>query len=448
MYECLNHAKVTYFANEKQTPFFFTNDLTDVVKSLSEALDKETHIQVFPDAMVKPNGLPTGTIISSSPGNAILFPLLLRDPGCGYLTFKLKFTEKVNSDWYQTAGRLLDELVNKKLPPHQPNHQSLNISEIIERGIEAMNVEPSDLDRFADRQFPVDPTVVKPTQKETDILVQSFKELTNTVEIRTIIEAKGNQSLAKYNLGNEDFIGFIHSGSDIFPQLLAERFVYRILEYADQNHLFPVDKMKKGIFGIPLNTPLGGEYAEWLYAAMNYAVTGRYSLYLDIKQQLEAQFPCQLTLLNDNTHAGLFKKNINGKTIVKSSRGVQQMSSNSLNNPYGDLNLLAGQRETIAALVIPGKQAQGFDNLLAHGTSYHIQTNYDYAQNFTEKDINKYQNFAEGAFYNSQPKYEECLPYTYNLLASLEYMEQIGLARTVALLAPMVNIRSKKLNIR
>lgn len=434
MYKSPNKAKVTYFADKEQFPFFFTNDLLNVVNDLSDTLDKDTHIQVFADAMVKPNGLPTGTLISANADNAMLFPLLLRDPGCGYLIFKMKFIEKTNSDWHSIAGQLLDELVNKKLTTSQASSQSLKMSNVIERGIHTIDLEISDINRFADLPLPVDTTLVNPTREELDFLSKGFKELTNTIEIRKVTESNHNQDLAKFDLEKEDMIGFIHTGSHAFPQLLAERFVYRIIEYADQNHLFPVDQMKKGIFGVPLNTNLGREYAHWLQAAMNYVVTSRYLLYQDVKKQLEANFPCRLTLLKDSIHAGLFINTTNDKTIVYCTRGVQKMS---------ELNLVAGQRETVAALVIPGEKAQDFDNLLAHGTSYHIQANHDYAENFNDKDSNKYQDLAKNAFYNSQPKYEECLPYTYNLLASLKYMERIGLTKATTLLTPLINIQSE-----
>lgn len=266
--------------------------------------------------------------------------------------------------------------------------------------------------------------------------------VTNTVELRTLLNIQNSELLKKCNIQQDALIGFIHSGCLLFPGILAQKFIYRIAEYAENNSLFSLDQIKQGIFGVPINSMLGSEYSQWLYAAMNYALVSRYCVFKLIKKVIENTFPCKLTLINDNMHAGLFEKKINNEKIIYSVRGVQNIFKTTALSPNRALTLLAGQRETVAALVTGGERISDYLNWVCHGTGYRIVECYDYAGYFTHAEIEQYLRLAQTTFYNSLPCHEACLPYTYNLNASLDYFNKIGLAKTVAHLAPLVNIQS------
>lgn len=399
------NSQIKYFAREEQFPFFFSEHLSSVVNTFSNRLGDNTQVWVYPDATVKPNGLPTGTVCFSTPQNTMLMPFILRDPGCGYLTFKIELTESLTNNWHHATGQLLEELINN--------------TEFRAKNFPILN-------RVADDLL----TQVQFTAEEKELLQKDFMEVTNTVEIRSILETKQD-----IGLSNNDLIGFVHTGSHIFPRILADRFVYDICEYADQNKLFSLDDIKQGMVGVPFNSTLGQEYYQWLQAAMNHAVNSRQAIYQAIKKTLETTLPCKVTMLQDTTHAGIFTKKTNDNDIIYTTRGVQDISNG--------LNLLAGHRETIAALVMPDVRANDYHNFFAHGTACRIRDNHDYTTHFQQDEIEYYTQLAHNTFYNSNPQYNECLPYTYNLLASLEYFEQIKLAKTAALLGPLINIQSE-----
>jgi hypothetical protein len=83
-------------------------------------------------------------------------------------------------------------------------------------------------------------------------------------------------------------------------------------------------------------------------------------------------------------------------------------------------------------LIAEGDDASQYFNMMSHGTSPKIGNSDDC------KD-NDYQELAKKAWYNSAPKFANCLPYTANLLWALNYFSKIYLVKPVALLAPLVN---------
>ena len=96
----------------------------------------------------------------------------------------------------------------------------------------------------------------------------------------------------------------------------------------------------------------------------------------------------------------------------------------------------------MAAIVTGGSATQEYLNLIAHGTNCNISEDFDYASTLKEQSQD-YLDIAKQAYYNSTPKFNECIPHTYNLLSSLSHFSDINLAKTVALLAPLVNVQSQ-----
>jgi len=432
-------SKVKYFCSSDQMPFFFTNELTNTVEYLADKLGEKAQVWVYPDANIKPNGLPTGISCASPADETILLPFVLRDPGCGYLVFKLRFIEQPPTDWKNSLGQLLSNFVeNKTLSKGAQKSKSLDINAMLTQGIHALTTQSSEIDKFHDAVFPIGAESIQLTSDESALLHDGFLDVTNTIEIRALHSTSSSPNdLSSYGIETDDYIGFIHTGSEAFPKVLAERFVYDIAEYADLNGLFTLDEIKKGIFGVPSATPLGKEYEMWLRAAMNYALANRYAVYLAMKQEIEAHLPCRLTMINDNVHAGLFNKTVGAESINYSVRGVQRLSSG--------LNLLAGQRESIAALVVAGSESKSYQNLICHGTSYHIRQDYDYKAEFSPQDSSAYHQLAEDTFYNTEPQLDECIPYTYNLLQQLHYFKEAGLCETAVTLEPLINIHGSLL---
>lgn len=429
---CKNRAKIKYFCSQEQMPIFFTPEVIEKVNHLSNKLGENTQIWMYPDAHLKANGLPTGIACISPKEETILHPFILRDPGCGYLLFKLHFTEQPSQNWKRIVSELLNNFIDKKaLFSMAQQANALDTDKIIIQGLNAVHIDAPDAKKFQDFVFPVNADQIKLTAEERERLQANFLEITNTIEIRNLYQITKPEVLSAHQIENTDFIGFIHSGSQIFPNILAKRFVYNIAEYATDNNLFSLEEIEQGIFGVPLMTTLGTEYANWLHAAMNYALVNRYQSYQAIKQLLEGVLPCKLTILSDNIHAGLLN-NIENHTV--SVRGVQTTNN--------QLNLIAGQRESIAALISKDIVAESYHNLTCHGTSYQVHEDYDYAVHFDFAAMTEYYKMAQETFCNSERNLPDCLPYTYNLLEQLSYFQNIKLIKPVALLGPAINLQS------
>lgn len=423
--------ETTYFAEPELHDFFFTEELKAVVGRLREALPKEIAISLYSDATLKTNRLPTGIVCRAQSRNAILLPFILRDPGCGFLMFKIS-TPQLSSLWQEKVGILLNNLQQLQRLNQYKNEILTNygLSNILQKGLAGFN--DLNTNSFRHVNFPTNIDQVL-TSQEIRFLEKDFMSLTNTIEIRKIITVNDNKLLQHQGINPRDFIGFIHTGSHAFPKILGERFVPKICQYAHQTGLFSIDEISQGILGVPLNSELGHEYKNWLQAAMNYALVSRYGMYLVIKKILERVIDGEVTLLDDNIHAGLFTDSLSDETYI--TRGVQHISSDRL-------TLLAGQRETAAALIV-GTRDKNTTELVGHGTGYIIKNNFDYDATFQRECIEQQLAHAKNTFYNTTPNFSETIPYTFNLQRSLEFYQQYGLARTVALLSPFINIQSR-----
>jgi len=47
--------------------------------------------------------------------------------------------------------------------------------------------------------------------------------------------------------------------------------------------------------------------------------------------------------------------------------------------------------------------------------------------------------------YNTEPKFDQCIPYTFNLLTSLKYFHEYNKINPLAILQPLINIQSRSL---
>lgn len=423
---------------------FFPDHLKKTVDDLTASLNDNGQARIYTDATVKKNNLPNGFALIAPRERAILLPLLLRDPGCGFLTFKIKGLNQKNANWQETVGSALAVFVNETLLSGKVRDEiikKIDLKEAIFEGLAPMLSEIEHPERFRDIQFSVDRQAVKPSEEEYSALLKDLLNVTNTLEIRKAASVAYSDFSDNETIEQDDLIGFIHTGCDLFAQLLGQRFVYNIAKFADENGLFSVDNIRQGKFGVPLNTPLGYQYYQWLQSAMNYALLNRYLIYQAVQSFLHNQFDCETTLINDVAHAGIFSTKNKGVDCVVSTRGVQPLSYESQPSFAKSLRLVAGQVNSIALLVSADKQAENYDNLIQHGTSYEIADDPQLTQHyFSQETVNSYLNAAKTTFCNASYDTEYYLDYAFNTLITQDYYAQIGLAKSLAVLLPAINI--------
>lgn len=430
-------SSVKYYIDDALSAHMFPAGIQHTISLLHEFIGDTHQVAVFPDAARKKFGLPCGLALISKLDDAVLMPSHLRDPGCGYILFRIDAALGDLKSLQSNIGKELSELVDGKLK----NSSLLNkqfpsikvIPKIIAQGLKVFPDLANEENKFGHTNFVVDQTVCQLSKLEQFQLYYDLLSVTNTVEVRTIINPNNAEQ------SPDHLIGFIHTGSDSFPRILAKRFIQKVLDYTEDQQSATAEMHAEGIQGVPLQHELGYEYYQWLKAAMNFSLVNRYCTFLEIKKSLEASLPCSIKILSDNIHAGVLEETIQNNTILKSLRGVQNLN---LNVNSARPTLIAGQRETIAALAEPALFHASSYDLIAHGTGYEINSKCQYSQCFTDAEIVNYQNFAKQCYYNTDPELDKCLPYTYNLLKMLSYFEQEQIAQTTALLAPFINIQS------
>lgn len=174
---------------------------------------------------------------------------------------------------------------------------------------------------------------------------------------------------------------------------------------------------------------------------MNFALVNRYLIYLSVKAYLNETFNCELTLLNDVTHAGLF---VNGEEApyAVSTRGIQPLFPHTLANNF---RLIAGQKESIALLVKPIKQDEHEDNWVQHGTSYEIPSKKKVQRFFSDKVAQDYTRAVNETYCNTTIDKDLALPYAFNTLATQQDQVNRGLIKPLAILTPLINVHGQVL---
>ena len=415
---------MTYLSAAEDHSYFFDSELQGVVNDFERALaGKSHHLWLFPDATLKSNRIPTGMAYLAPESEAILFPHLLRDPGCGFLSFRVNLDYIPDANWRHVVGECLNSWLRER------KSASINITEALYSGMSIFDMPGA---------YPVDREQVQLTAAEQQALENDLLHVTNSVEIRQIAECQDPIALRQMALGAETLVGFIHSGSRAFPQILHQRFTAEIADYAKQQSLFTDDQIKRGIYGIPLTSALGQRYRHWIHAAMNYCQVNRYLIYLKLKAFMAEKFDAQLELLNDTVHAGLVAVNYQQQSLWAQIRGVQTAPS------YGEseLGIIAGQRETMATLVAPGVNRAEYAGLYSHGASYQYQSDHDYASEFSAQQRDDLINAAKTAYCNADSKRDTCLAYSDNLLRAVKHFNDIGLVKPIAYLKPYITLQS------
>jgi len=194
------------------------------------------------------------------------------------------------------------------------------------------------------------------------------------------------------------------------------------------------------MFGMPIFTELGQKYHTWLNAAMNFALANRFATFLLIKHILQQHLPCEVTMINDRMHAGLFTQKTSMEDHYFMSRGVQPIPAYDLHSPH-NITVHAGHRETIAALV-SGTQT---DRWTTHGSGEYTLEDYRYEQHFDPQTVERYMRQAKNAYYNTVPVFNELLPLTFNTLRAISSLEAAGICQQAAILSPLINIQGRLL---
>ena len=219
------------------------------IERLSRYLGEAVEITVYPDAADEEWGIPTGVLMRASQENALLFPAMLRDPGCGFLVFRLEYGSLCEihpdlcgllSDWAETFQ---------------------------DRATGARTLSHLDL--------PLD-------EDEKERIVEGFGSIINTLEIRRAYDS------ASPVITNGDLLGFLHGGCEGFTGVLEQRFGVPAANFTLERCLLPDEVVAQGFFAFPYASAEGQEYARWLQAGMELSRKSRLCSFGALAQFLHA----------------------------------------------------------------------------------------------------------------------------------------------------------------
>lgn len=240
--------------------YFYSPLLTKRIKEIYDFLPKHHEISVYPEATIKANGMPNGILIKSKAKDSILLPSLIRDPGCGFLLFKIKNVPK----------KLITPLCEKllvfiKLFGEQPSNEKETILMSCLQGVSWIKEAAP---YFSDARFQVDKNSLY-LDIDPDELSKDLRIITNSIELKI----SHNQF---HKECNSELVGFIHTGSDYLPKYISRNWLLNSANQSFENNLSTEEQIKNGCFGMKCGTVEANEYRQVISAAMNYCLYKRW----------------------------------------------------------------------------------------------------------------------------------------------------------------------------
>jgi hypothetical protein len=134
---------IKYFCDVETFNLFITQQVKEIVELIYKELGERVYIGVYPDTAYENWGIPSGLALISDHCDTFLFPTFLRDPGCGFLLFKVEFSGGVEGRWHHRAGEILNTLIrrNSNRPSsHNPFlHERIDLQRLLLSGLEVGN---------------------------------------------------------------------------------------------------------------------------------------------------------------------------------------------------------------------------------------------------------------------------------------------------------------------
>lgn len=437
--------QVIFHSPSEMHSYYYSPRINALSAKLKTFLNEKESIDFFPDATLKSNNFPNGIAIYSPSNEATLIPTLLRDPGCGFLLFKIHHDSQLSEELIKkTLQEFGTSLESKKINfAHKYKSQSEQsfLDSILYHGLLNLNIDPLLLERFSYSSFHVEQPLIQIDHDDYLALYDELTNITNSIEIKKVIDLDNNKP-ANDIFKTGDIMGFLHTGTDIFPRILHRLFFKKIADHSYLNDLASVEDIRSGLYGISLSEELGYIYYQWIRTAMNYCLAKRWLIFQEFSSFIKDKLNLEVELINDRIHAGAYLSSVKDHTFIQ-SRGVQEYFYNP-KNEYLNSYLLAGQRETISFLLTPHAQSE-ISHAIEHGTSCAIDANYNYRELIGNEKAKDYLNMCQAISANTTIDQESCLAYTFNILTQLQYHLDRKNCSSVHCLMPLANYQGKSL---
>lgn len=395
---------IRIYALPEQQSYFYRPELWDTGRHIMTFLSDAHDVHLFPEATLKMNKIPNGLLVRSKKLQTLLMPAILRDPGCGFLIFRL---HNLRGEPTQAIAKTLLQFC-QHLEMDEAYFSLSHWRDVLCQGVDQYSAgkEP-----FSNTRFDLDPDALY-LELDKDELNRDLTRVSNTIELKTYAPASEKSQEA------EELLGFIHTGSEYFPAVLHEEWASFAATFCYMHQLASDEQIAQGLFGIPADDEKGYQYQQALKAAMNYCLFKRYWLFHQLRDFLAERFNIMSAIMSDHCHAGLFEVKENNGDYLLQSRGVQLLSHPHL--PY----LIAGQKESESYLFNTNATTLAY---CGHGTSYAFDAAKNYGQLLGQQDALHCLRQLQHVIANTGIETEKCLPYTYNIRQQKQYLEQFNL---------------------
>lgn len=405
-------------------------------------------ITIFPDAVVKSWGFPSGIILKVD-AQGLLFPVAVADLGCG---FRLIKTNIYRGDLNRGIGKLLSEKLDKyagEASEYRKNlARQLNLTAIFQRGVEyllqdvqvGLKTDPARIQNgghFADAEIDIDP------EDERNMLEDFGRCAGHFFEARYVGEIYDRGVADYYDLHEDQVVLVIHAGSMSGRDAIVKNYFPAAIEYT-LNHLeTTVELLEQGLFGVPWQSAEGQRYLQAVRAIFNYSYAGRHfaqPLILKAFREVFGEW-VEFELLTDICHS---KLEVWGEGSLVHLRGLQNIypAGHEQALPFckstGDLALIGGQKGMSSHLVIPTENIQSTEYLCCHGSG-EFSDPQELVPAWAVREV-------ERCYFNTEYNQAEELQNEYNsVMTSLRVLaDDLQIVSRVARLAPFLNYWGEK----
>lgn len=380
-------------------------------------------VHVFPDVTVKPWGFPSGLVIHS---RDFLYPLAVPDPGSGYHVSTLPFTRAELSMGdveavYQAILSAADPRLRRR------EGASIDIDRVLDEGL-----------AYGGTGAPA----LLPRRRCSGLFDDGFKvDLHGSlggadghyVAVQWVQEVLDPDLASRQGLEAGQLVLIIHIGARPMREYIYLRYGMPAAEESLQEGISTGEQVAAGMFAVPRASPWGEAYLGCAMASANFGYFNRRLVHRNVQAAIAAMLRApeedlarRACMLQHQHHTELAAGDL-GR--VTASRGVQRVEG-------GALAYVAGGEFGPSYLMTAADRAIDFGNLCGHGIPEWQPT-----REATERAADCVPH-AAAATANAPFDLETYLRDVGNLEETAAHTANIGMARPVARLYPLINFRS------
>ncbi|MBF9130304.1 RtcB family protein [Plantactinospora sp. S1510] len=397
-------------------------------------------VDVFPDVTVKDWGFPSGLAIRS---RGYLYPLAVPDPGSGYHVSALPVRrDQLGPDEVRALYDAVASSVNHRDLRHE--YPEVDLDRVLADGLNYAAELHADLGgpaaEPADRGWHRAGVVAR---FDDDLKATLRRSLGGAdghyVAVQWIQQLLDPGTAHRHGLRTGQLVVIIHIGARPMREYIYRRYGIPAAEHSIHDGSALPEQLRTGIFAVRSDSPYGEAYLDCAAASANFGYFNRHLVRLNVLAALAPRWgdlTGQAPLLQHRHHTEL---SIAADQIVTARRGVQRLDADAggewLPDRREPLSYVAGG-EFGSSYLVAAANPDRYANLCGHGIP-----EWQPVGRFRDQ-IDDCLPHARAAVRNSAFDLQTFVRDLANLEETTAHVRDIGMARPVARLYPLVNFRS------